>query len=143
MKETKAYKKCKNCPEYKYCRDSLFSWILFIIALIATIAMRIIEPLNIIDSLYGKLAWYIGVTGFFIFFLYKFVIDHKRQKKIKKSRIFSKIRHHKQLSKEDYSLLDAIFCSLISRKDKLNFFFIATFSILALIIALYFDVFGG
>ena len=133
-------KRCKKpCPEYKECKDTVTSWLFFVTAIIATIAMRVIGPLDLLDPIYGKVAWYIGVTGFFIFFLYKFIIDHKRSQLIKKQNLIQKVRQNKRFDKEDYSLMNAIMCGLISNKDKINFFFISAFSIIALVIALYFD----
>lgn len=70
MKNTK----CLNCVEYKRCRDSYVSWIFFAIGLVATIAMRVVTVLIHMSPLYGKIAWYIGVGGFFVFFIYKFRI---------------------------------------------------------------------
>jgi hypothetical protein len=139
--QKKAFKKCKNCPQHNYCRNSLISWIFFAVALIATIALRVVSPLNFFNQTYGKIAWYTGVSGFFIFFLYKFKIDYNRSMFIKRKGIVSKIRYKKPLSKDDYNTIDAIFCTLSSKKDMFSFFFISIFSILALIFALYFDFF--
>ena len=135
-------KECIDCPEHDYCRDSKLSWVLFAIALIATIAMRIIEPLKLINSSYGKIAWYTGVIGFFIFFSYKTSIDQKRAENITRTDLSSKIRAGKTLDKSDYETLDSILCSLTSKKDRINFMFIAVFSLVALFIVVYFDIFG-
>ncbi|MFH1352351.1 MAG: hypothetical protein ABIH68_02110 [bacterium] len=130
---------CKNCVEYKNCRDSLSSWIFFIIGLIATIAIRIVIVLIPVYPVYGKLAWYIGVGGFFLFFLYKFKVSNTRAESIKRSNLVDKIRGKKELSPEDYSLVNGILCSLSSKKERINFFFIFGLSALALIIAVYVD----
>lgn len=130
----------KDCPGYRECKDNLSSWLFFLTAIIATIALRIIEPLNNFDPIFGKIAWYIGVSGFFIFFMYKFIVDHKRSKLIKKQDIANKIRYNRKLNHDDYELLNGVLCRLLSNKDKLNFFFISFFSVLALLIAIYFDL---
>ncbi|MBA3066348.1 hypothetical protein KJ633_04120 [bacterium] len=132
-------KTCKNCVEYKNCRDSVSSWIFFIIGIIATIAIRIVIVLMPVYPVYGKLAWYIGVGGFFLFFLYKFKVSNNRAELIKRSDLVGKIRDKKELSHEDYSLINGILCSLSSKKERINFFFIFGLSALALIIALYID----
>ncbi len=139
MKEKESSETCAVNLE---CKESRWAWILFLIGIIATIGMRVIQPLNLINPLYGKLAWYVGVLGFFIFFLFKFRADHKRAKRIKESEIFRKLQKKEVLTKEDCSVVNSIFCSLTSKKDRLNFFFIAFFSIVALIIALFFDLKG-
>ena len=75
-------KKCINCPEYSRCRDTYVSWIFFVIGLIATIAIRVVTVLIHINPLYGKTAWYIGVSGFLLFFIYKFNVNQARSKLI-------------------------------------------------------------
>lgn len=134
-------KKCINCNELKRCRDSSVSWIFFIIGLIATIAMRVMTVLMHINPLYGKVSWYIGVGGFFMFFMYKFNVNRTRSKLIEQQNIVNKINQEKQLVKEDYKLISEILCSLSSKKERINYFFIFGLSALALIIAAYIDFF--
>lgn len=123
-----------------YCGDSFVSWVFFAIGLIATISMRVIEPLNIIDPIYGKISWYIGVTGFFIFFQYKFISYKKRSDLVMKEDLISKIRSKGNFEDRDYSTLNEILCSITSKKDRMNFIFIAVLSILALLLVVFFDL---
>ncbi len=132
-------KECTNCAEYKRCKDNHTSWIFFIIGIVATISLRVVTVLIYINPLYGKIAWYVGVGGFFIFFVYKFKVTQTRAKLINQQNIVNKIRQEEQLTKEDYSLIGNILCSISSNKDRINYFFIFVLSALALIIALYFD----
>jgi hypothetical protein len=133
--------KCLTCSEYKNCRDSFSSWIFFIIGLIATIAIRVVTVLMHIQPVYGKIAWYVGVGGFFIFFVYKFRISQARFRAISQRGLLNKIEQEEQLTKEDYSLLGGILCSLSSKKERINYFFIFALSALALILAIYIDFF--
>ncbi|MFH2138197.1 MAG: hypothetical protein ABII88_06765 [Candidatus Omnitrophota bacterium] len=132
-------KNCINCQERGRCRDSSLSWIFFIIGIIATIAMRIVTVLMHINPVYGKIAWYVGVSGFFVFFMYKFMINQARSKLIEKQNIVNKINKGKHLGKKDYKLISEILCSLNSKKDRINYFFIFLLSAVALIIAGYID----
>lgn len=134
-------KKCINCNELKRCKDSYASWIFFIIGLIATIAIRIVTVLMHMNPIYGKISWYIGVGGFFVFFMYKFKVTQARSKLIKQKNIVNKINQKKQLTDQDYKLISEILCSLSSKKEKINYFFIFGLSALALIIAIYIDFF--
>jgi len=133
-------KKCVNCPLKEHCKDTKTSWVFFIIGLIATISMRVIEPLNLLSSIYGKAAWYAGVLGFFIFFSYKYVADRKRNKLIKEQELLSKVQNKETLNENDYASLSAILCSLSSEKDRINFIFIAVLSILALLTVFIIDL---
>ncbi len=131
--------KCETCVERYRCRDSSLSWVFFIIGLIATIAMRVVTVLMHIKPVYGQIAWYVGVGGFFLFFLYKFKIDQERAKIIEEQDILGKIDGHKQLEANDYALIRGLLCSLISKKERINYFFIFGLSAVAWIVALYVD----
>ena len=131
--------RCIHCSEYHNCKDSFTSWIFFIIGLIATVAVRVVTVLIHVDPVYAKIAWYIGVTGFFAFFVYKFRISQNRTRAIQKQNIVDKINRHEQLRDDDFSLIAAILCGLSSRKEMINYFFIFGLSAVALLLALYMD----
>lgn len=132
-------KKCLACVEYKRCRDSYISWLFFILGLVATIAMRVVTVLMHLNPWYGKMAWYIGIAGFFFFFVYKFRVSQDRSYAINKRNLVDKINYKKGLAEEDYDLIAAILCSLSSSKERINYFFIFVLSAVALLLALYMD----
>jgi len=131
--------KCIDCAEHKRCSDSAASWIFFIVGLIATIAIRIVAVLININPIYAKIAWYLGVGGFFIFFVYKFRVSQTRSNLIEESKLVEKISKKSQLTKQDYDLISTILCALSSKKERMNYFFIFALSAAALIVAVYFD----
>ncbi|MFC1631427.1 hypothetical protein ACFL1I_08330 [Candidatus Omnitrophota bacterium] len=131
--------KCQNCSEYRNCQDSVSSWVFFIVGLVATIAIRVVNVLIYLDPLYAKIAWYVGVTGFFAFFVYKFRVSQARFKTIAEHNLVDKISQKQQLTLEDYSLIGAILCGLSSRKERINYIFIFALSALALMLAVYLD----
>ncbi|MEI6832074.1 MAG: hypothetical protein WCK61_05160 [Candidatus Omnitrophota bacterium] len=132
-------KKCLNCSEYKNCRDSFTSWIFFIIGMVATIALRLVTVLIHLNPVYGQIAWYVGVFGFFIFFVYKFRVDRARYKLIVKKGLMDKISQGDKIAEEDRQLIGSILCSLSSDKDRINYILIFVSSAVAIIVALYFD----
>ena len=132
-------KKCLDCSECKNCRDSFVSWIFLIIGMVATIALRAVTVLIHIKPIYGQIAWYIGVAGFFIFFVYKFRIDRARYRLIVKSGLMDRISRGDKIIEDDRQLLGSILCSLSSNKDRINYFLIFVSSAVAFIVALYFD----
>ena len=93
------------------------------------------------SEFYGKAAWYIGVGGFFIFFLYKYKGIVSRDKVIRQNNLVEKIRQQDRLTQNDYELVGAILCGLGSKKEQINYFFIFGLSAVALIIAAYIDFF--
>ncbi len=131
--------KCLHCSQARYCRESFLSLIFFVIGLIATVAIRAVNFLHHYHAWYGKLAWYIGLLGFFLFFLYKFASDSRRSAFLKKSGLAEKIQTGQQLSPDDRRLLQEVFCSLRSRRDTINYFFIFLTSIVALLLGIYTD----
>lgn len=101
---------CKNCTDKSKCKDSFTSWVFFIIGLIATIAIRIVTLMIHLDPFYGKISWYIGVGGFFIFFMYKFKILNERSRKIIQQDLLRKMEKKEQLTDDDFSLVRTILC---------------------------------
>jgi hypothetical protein len=134
-------KECKNCPEYSRCRDSRVSWFFFVIGLLATLAIRVVTVLMHMNEIYGKVAWYVGVVGFLLFFLYKFNINRQRAGIISEKKLLQKVKNQQQLAGEDYNLIGAILCDLSSNKERINYFFIFGLSAVVLVVAIYFDVF--
>ncbi len=117
------------------------SWIFFVIGLIATIAIRVVTVLIHINPLYGKIAWYIGVSGFLLFFIYKFNVNQARSKLIERKNLVQKIISQKDLAQDDYNLIGAILCGISSKKERINYFFIFVLSAIVLVVAIYIDVF--
>lgn len=133
--------RCLKCSEYKNCSDSFKSWMFFIIGLVATVSVRLVALFMDYNIIYSKIAWYAGVIGFFIFFLYKFRVETTRAKLISQKNLMNKIRDNQGLEREDYGLISAILCGLSSNKDRVNYIFIFGSSILALLFAVYVDFF--
>ena len=131
---------CLNCSQQKNCSDSFVSWIFFIIGLIATVAIRVVTVLMNFNALYGKIAWYIGVGGFLLFFIYKFNANRTLAKLIDKENLIEKARNQKPLSIEESNLIAEILCKVKSEKERINYFFIFAVSAVALFLAIYFDL---
>lgn len=131
--------KCLNCREYKNCKDSYASWFFFIVGLVATVSIRAVTILTRLDSVYGKIAWYIGVGGFFIFFIYKFRVNQNRSRVILQGKLLDRINQKDKLTEEDYSVISTILCALSSKKERINYIFIFALSAVAIILAVYMD----
>lgn len=131
---------CVHCSEYKRCRESRASFLFFIIGMVSTIAVRVVTVLAHMNPVYGEIAWYVGVFGFFVYFVYKYRVDKARYRLIVKSRLMEKISKKEQIVDEDRELIGSILCALSSNKDRINYFLIFTTSALAIAIALYFDL---
>jgi hypothetical protein len=109
--------------------------------LIAAVAIRAVTVLGDLDPVFGKAAWYVGVLGFLVFFIYKFRADHLRARAIGKADLLEKVVARHGLTDDDHRLLSDILCGLSSNKDRINYFVIFATSILALGLAVYLDFF--
>ncbi|MFH1876605.1 MAG: hypothetical protein ABH865_06920 [Candidatus Omnitrophota bacterium] len=136
---TKNTNRCIGCAEYKNCKDSFTSWIFFIIGIIATVAIRVVTVLAHLDPVYAKISWYVGVIGFFLFFIYKFRLSVIQAKSVQESGLVTKVNKGGSLDKQDYALLGSVLCSLGSKKERINYFFIFGLSAAALVLAVYMD----
>ena len=132
---------CHDCFRLKKCKEPAVSWIFFFVALISVICLRAMNAALNVNTELAKLFWYIGVGGFFIFFIYKFKNDNILHKELDKTKLPDKLLNKDNLTEHDYEILGTIVCRLSSKKDKINYFFIFLSSGLALGLAIYADFF--
>lgn len=121
------------------CQDNASSWFFLFVGLIATVAIRIVNIVMDFSPLWAKSAWYIGVAGFLIYFLYKYRQHRTIRRFLVKSDISRKLKLGAALSKEESAFLSSLLCALRSRKDMINFFVIFLTSVLALLLGVYQD----
>ena len=134
---------CTDCFKLKKCKEKAVSWLFFFVALLATVSIRAVNVVLDFHPILAKVLWYIGVGGFFVFFVYKFKYDKLLQKELERTGVPKKLLLKEKLSDDDYEVLGTIICKLRSRKDSINYFFIFFFSGLALALAVYFDFISG
>ena len=130
---------CTDCFKLKKCRERAASWVFFFLALLATVSIRAVNVVFDFHPILAKVLWYIGVGGFFVFFVYKFKFDKLLHRELERTGVSEKLLLKQKLSDDDYEVLGTIICKLRSRKDSINYFFIFFFSGVALVLALYFD----
>jgi len=132
-------KKCPDCVEYKNCSDSFIAWIFFVVGVVAALAIRLVVVLMHVNPVYARAAWYVGVGGFFAFFMYKFKVTASRSRAITRQDLVDKIHQKRRLTQEDHDLISAILCSLSSKKEKVNYLVIFGLSAIAILFAVYMD----
>jgi len=122
------------------CKESPVTTLFFIIGLVATISIRLIGITGLFSTFITKLLWYVGIIGFFLFFIYKFKADNEKRKLLSKTNIIEKVVNDNNIAYEDKEILVSVLCSLTSKKDIINYFVIFFTSGISLIIALLFDL---
>lgn len=109
--------------------------------IIATLAYRIIIVLNFYSSTWVKISWYIGTVGFILYFIHRFDIAKKRSRLIVEHRLREKLNKNTldQLDNDDKQALGYILKTLVSSKERWNYYAIFILSGIALILGLLFD----
>lgn len=135
--------KCFACSARQGCRDTAFSWVLLFVGVIATISVRVVNLALSYGLFWSKLFWYVGVAGFFLYFLYKFREDRELRRQLSERRINEKISGGMGLDKDDMEFLRTMTCHLRSSKDAINYFFIFLSSAIVMALAVYEDFIKG
>jgi hypothetical protein len=130
---------CKNCQAAKMCRDSVVSWVFLLVGVIATIAIRVVNLVLHFGLFWPKFFWYLGVAGFFLYFLYKFREDAILRQSLEKYQIQRRLSESQPLDPAQKEFLNTMLCRLRSNKDAINYFFIFSSSAIVLLLAVYQD----
>ena len=106
--------------------------------IVATICYRAIVVLNHYSPKISLVAWYIGTTGFILYFWHRYIVSEKRVQLIKDHDLIASVAKT-NLSKEQIEANEYILTTLLSTKEKWNYIVIFVTSILALAIGVYLD----
>ncbi|PLX24775.1 hypothetical protein C0580_04175 [Candidatus Parcubacteria bacterium] len=109
--------------------------------IIATLAYRIIIVLNFYSSTWVKISWYVGTIGFILYFIHRFDVSKKRSDLIIEHRLREKLDRNTldELNNDDKDALGYILRTLVSSKEKWNYYTIFILSGIALIVGILFD----
>jgi len=109
--------------------------------IIATFAYRAIIVLNFYSPLWVKIFWYVGTVGFIVYFIHRFDISKKRSALIVEHRLREKLDNNTldKLTPEDNEALGYILETLVSSKEKWNYYAIFILSGIALVLGFLFD----
>ena len=109
--------------------------------IIATLAYRVIIVLNYYNTTWVKISWYVGTIGFILYFIHRFDVSKKRSQLIIEHRLREKLDSNTldELDQDDNEALSYILKTLVSSKEKWNYYAIFILSGLALIIGILFD----
>lgn len=107
----------------------------FILGLLSALSFRALIIIKELQPDWFRPVWYGGITGYIIFFSYRYIISVKRKKTITDYDLISKIRRG-TLSVEDREVLEYILASLQKSRENLNYLFIFVSSAVAIILDL-------
>ncbi len=112
----------------------------FISGIIATIAYRIIIVLTLYDSFFVKVSWYIGTIGFILYFGHRYDIARKRADLIKKYDLV-KIVDSSDIEHDEKQALHYLVQTTLTSKSRWNSAIIFILTSLALLVAIFIDIF--
>lgn len=112
----------------------------FISGIVATVAYRIIIVLNLYDSFFVKVSWYIGTVGFILYFGHRYDIARKRADLIKKYDLV-KIVDSADIKKDEKQALHYLVQTTLTSKSRWNSAIIFAITLLALVVAIFIDIF--
>jgi len=125
---------------YRECRDSAWSWIFLFIGILAALAMRLVALFMHTNQFYAKVSWYVGVSFFFVFFIYRYNVSNSRARAVREKDLVSKVVGDDKMGEEDRRVVSRILCGLTSKKERVNFITIFALSGITLAIAIIADI---
>ena len=109
----------------------------FTLGLISAIAFRAIIIFQHIEPIWIRPVWYIGTIGYFLFFLYRYIITKKRKKAIESFRLIEKVQANACLTDRDREIVLYLLSSVRSSLEDLNYAIIFLLSVIAIVVDLF------
>lgn len=104
----------------------------FIIGVISAISFRVIIAFQYFMPSVVRVIWYIGVVGYFSFFLYRYIISRRRKTIVTKYKLIDKLQSGDTLSENEKHALLYVVSSIDKSRENYNYYFIFILSIIAI-----------
>jgi hypothetical protein len=114
----------------------------FALGLISAVAFRAIIVFQRVEPSWIRPVWYIGTIGYFLFFLYRYMITKKRKKAIEEFQLIEKVKTNACLTDDDREIVLYLLSSVKSSSEDLNYAIIFMLSILAIAADLFLSAIG-
>lgn len=113
----------------------------FLMGLLSAFAFRVLVVLAHFNSQWFRPVWYLGVVGYFGFFLYRYLISRKRRQAISDFQLIAKLESGEPLSEVDREVVVYILKSLVKSRENVNYMAIFILSVLAVMADLALSIF--
>lgn len=104
----------------------------FILGLISAFAFRIIIVLQRLEPEWVRPVWYIAVSGYLLFFLYRYEISRKRKRAVREFHLIEKLKANACLQDEEREVLIYLLTSIKVSLEDLNYAIIFLLSLAAI-----------
>jgi hypothetical protein len=105
----------------------------FILGLVSALAFRAIIIFQNLEPAWIRPVWYIGTIGYFLFFLYRYIITKRRKKAIKNFQLIEKVKANACLTDNDREVVLYLLSSVKYSLEDINYAIIFLLSILAIV----------
>jgi hypothetical protein len=106
----------------------------FILGLLSSVAFRAIIIFQKFEPDWVRPVWYFGVTGYMIFFLYRYRISQRRKQVIERTGIVAKLEQGAELDAEDRRATLYLVNSIRKSPEDWNYLAIGALSVIAVIL---------
>lgn len=106
----------------------------FALGIISAIAFRAIIVFQRIEPAWVRPVWYLGTTGYMVFFLYRYYISEKRKKTIERFQLIEKVKANACLTDEDREVVIYLLSSIKKSPENVNYFIIFLLSVVAIVV---------
>jgi hypothetical protein len=104
----------------------------FVLGLLSAVAFRSIIVFQHLEPSWVRPVWYIGTIGYFLFFLYRYMITKKRKRTIEEYRLLEKLKANACLADEDREAVLYLLSSIKLSLEDINYALIFILSIIAI-----------
>ncbi len=112
------------------------------VGIISAFCFRIIILLDHLDPSLVRPIWYIGVTGSFAFFGYRYWISQKRRRAVEESGLIEKLQTEEELNSDDRNIALYLLSSIQKSRENWNYLAIFILSLVAVVGGLILTVLG-
>lgn len=105
----------------------------FILGLVSAVAFRGIIIFQHLDPKWVRPVWYIGTIGYFLFFLYRYMITKKRKHAIETYQLIEKLKANACLAEEERDVVLYLLSSIRFSLEDINYALIFILSVLAIL----------
>jgi hypothetical protein len=107
----------------------------FITGLLSALSFRALIIIKELEPEWFRPVWYFGITGYIIFFSYRYIISVRRRRIIEDYDLVNKVRQG-CLSDEERQAVEYLLMSIRKSKENLNYLFIFITSAIAILVDL-------